>query len=110
MRCHPHDAKALDFNNALPILSEAGYALKGITLGMGIPPSLAAEFSPSQEVSPENVERLLPQHADKKLTVVLIKALHNAWLIQTKIAIGGLTPTGISVDVGLIPSVSVSFA
>jgi len=98
-----------DFNSALPVLREAGYSLKGITLSMGIPPSLIAEFSPSQEVSSATVERLLTEHADKKLTVVLIKALHNAWLMQTKITIGGLTPTGISVDVGLIPSVSVSF-
>jgi len=98
-----------DFNSALPILREAGYALKGITLGMGIPPSMIAEFRPSQDLSSENIERLLTQHADKKLTMVLIRALHNAWLVQTKIAIGGLAPTGISVDVGLIPSVSVSF-
>ena len=98
-----------DFNSALPVLREAGYSLEGITLGMGIPPTLNADFSAAQDASSVSVERLLTQHADKKLTVVLIKALHNAWLMQTKITIGGLTPTGISVDVGLIPSVSVSF-
>ena len=98
-----------DFNNALPILREAGYSLEGFTLGMGIPPNLNAEFSASPEASSVDVERLLTPHADKKLTVVLIRALHNAWLVQTKIAIGGLKPTKLSVDVGLIPSVSVSF-
>jgi hypothetical protein len=98
-----------DLNNALPVLREAGFALKAITLGMGIPPSLSAEFNPSEEVSPANVERLLTQHADKKFTVVLIKALHNAWQVQKRITIGGLTATEIVVDVGLIPSVSVKF-
>jgi hypothetical protein len=98
-----------DFNNALPILREAGYSLEGFTLGMGIPPNLNADFSASQEASSVDVERLLTQHADKTLTVVLIKALHSAWLLQTKIAIGGLKPTKLSVEVGLIPSVSVSF-
>jgi hypothetical protein len=98
-----------DFNNSLPILREAGFSLMAIELGMGIPPSLVAEFHPSQEASTANVERLLAQHADKKLTVVLIKALHNAWQVQSKIAIGGLTPTEILVEVGLIPSVKVKF-
>lgn len=98
-----------DFNSALPILREAGYALTGITLSMGIPPSLVGEFCPSQEVSSENIERLLTEHAEKRLTVLLIKALHNAWVMQTKLSIGGLTPTGVSVEVGLIPVVSLSF-
>ena len=98
-----------DFNKSLPILREAGFSLMAIELGMGIPPTLVAEFHPSQEASSTNVERLLAQHADKKLTVVLIKALHNAWQVQSKIAIGGLTPTEILVEVGLIPSVTVRF-
>jgi hypothetical protein len=99
-----------DFNNALPILREAGYALEGITLGMGIPPTMLADFNASPEASSVDVDRLLAPHADKKLTVTLIKALHNAWVMQTKIAIGGLKPTKLSVEVGLIPSVSVSFS
>jgi hypothetical protein len=98
-----------DFNNSLPILREAGFSLVAIELGMGIPPTMTAEFHPSQEASSANVERLLTQHADKKLTVVLIKALHNAWQVQSKLAIGGLTPTEILVEVGLIPSVIVKF-
>jgi hypothetical protein len=99
-----------DFNSALPVLCEAGYALQGITLGMGIPPKLNADFSASEEASSANVERLLEEHANKPLTVGLLKALHNAWLMQTKIAIGGLKPTSLSVEVGLTPSVSLSFA
>jgi hypothetical protein len=98
-----------DFNSSLPIVREAGYTLEGITLGMGIPPTLHAEFTASQEASTVDVKRLLTQHPDKKLTGVLIKALHNAWLVQTKITIAGLKPTKLSVEVGLIPSVSVSF-
>jgi hypothetical protein len=82
-----------DFNNALPIVREAGFALEAITLGMGIPPKLEADFTASADASSIDVDRLLAQHAEKKLTVVLIKALHNAWLLQTKIAIGGLKPT-----------------
>ena len=98
-----------DFNNALPIVREAGYSLEGITLSMGIPPGLNADFSACPEASSVDVERLLAQHADMKLTVVLIKALHHAWLLQTKVTIGGLKATKLSVEVGLIPSVSVSF-
>jgi hypothetical protein len=98
-----------DFNSALPIVREAGYTLEGITLLMGIPPTLNADFSASEEASTVDVDLLLAQHADMKLTGVLIKMLHNAWLMQTKIRIAGLKATKFSVEVGLIPSVSVSF-
>jgi hypothetical protein len=98
-----------DFNSALPVIREAGYALKGISVGIGLPPKVTAAFSVSGDVSAENVERVLAEQADKKLTVLLIKSLYQAWQVQKKIVVVGLKPTSISIEIGLIPSVSVSF-
>jgi hypothetical protein len=99
-----------DFNAALPVIREAGYTLSSVDIGVGIPPKVSATFLASHEVSAENVERLLVEHAEKRLTLVLVKALYQAWQLQTKIKIVGLQPRGLSVEIGLIPSVSVKFA
>ena len=99
-----------DFNAALPVIREAGYLLSSVDIGVGLPPKVSATFIASADVSAENVERLLVEHADKKLTLLLVKALFQAWQLQTKIKIVGLQARGLSVDIGLIPIVSVKFA
>jgi hypothetical protein len=98
-----------DFNAALPVLREAGYTLSSVDIGVGLPPKVSATFLASADVSTENVERLLIEHADKKLTLLLVKALFQAWQLQAKIKIVGLQARGLSVDIGLIPIVSVKF-
>ena len=99
-----------DFNAALPVIREAGYTLSSVDIGVGLPPKVSATFLASSDVSAENVERLLLEHADKRLTLLLVKALFQAWQLQAKIKIAGLQARGLSVDIGLIPSVSVKFA
>jgi len=98
-----------DFNAALPVLREAGYTLSGVDIEVGIPPKVVARFVTSAEISAETVERLLVEHADRKLTLVLVKALYQAWQLHTKVKIVGLQPKGLSVEIGLIPNVSVHF-
>jgi hypothetical protein len=98
-----------DFNAALPIVREAGYTLNGVDVGIGLPPKVSASFLASEEVSQENVERVLAEHAEKKFTMLLVRALYQAWLLQQKIAVVGLKPKGLSVEIGLIPIVTVKF-
>ncbi len=99
-----------DFNASLPVLREAGYTLSGVDIGIGLPPKVSAAFVVSADVSTEAVERLLAEHGEKKLTVLLVRSLHQAWQLQTKVKIAGLRANGLSVEVGLIPEVSVKFA
>jgi hypothetical protein len=99
-----------DFNASLPILREAGYTLSGVDIGIGLPPKLTAEFVVSAEVSPEVLEQLLTDHADKKLTVLLVKSLHQAWQLHNKIDIAGLRAKSLSIEVGLIPEICVKYA
>jgi len=99
-----------DFNAALPVLREAGYTLNGVEVGVGLPPEVKAEFVVSAEVEPANIERVLAEHADKKFTVLLMKAMHQAWQIQARIKLaGGLKPLGLSVDLGIVPRVTIKF-
>ncbi|HTA91252.1 MAG TPA: hypothetical protein VK745_16815 [Polyangiaceae bacterium] len=99
-----------DFNASLPVIREAGYTLSGVDIGIGLPPKVTASFLVSSEVSPETFERLMAEHAQRKFTLLLLKSLHHAWQLHTKIKIVGLKPRGLSVDLGLIPVVSVKFS
>ena len=99
-----------EFNASLPVFQEAGYTLSGVDIGVGLPPKLTAEFVVSADVSPEALEQLLAKHAEKKLTVLLVRSLHQAWQLHNKIQIAGLRPQGLSIEVGLIPEVCLKFA
>jgi hypothetical protein len=99
-----------DFNAALPVVREAGYTLSDVSIAVGLPPTVTASFDASSNIASEQVEALLAQHADKKLTVLLVRALHQAWQLQQRIHIAGLRPQGLSVELGLVPAVTVKFA
>jgi hypothetical protein len=98
-----------DFNASLPVLREAGYALSNVDIQIGLPPKIVAGFSVSSAVTGERVEALLQEHAEKKFTVLLMKALYQAWRLQTKIKIVGLQPKGLQVEIGLTPTVTAIF-
>ena len=99
-----------DFNAALPVIRQGGYTLAGVDIDVGLPPKVTAAFSVSDDVSDERVEQLVTEHAERKLTVMLLKSLHRARTLQMKIQIGGLKPKGLAVQVGIIPTVTVKFA
>jgi hypothetical protein len=98
-----------EFNTALPAVREAGYALVGVEIQIGLPPKVVAKFSTAAGVSEEKAEALLAEHADKKLTVLLLRALFQASKLEAKIKIAGLKATGMDVEIGLTPHVTVKF-
>jgi hypothetical protein len=99
-----------DFNAALPVIREAGYTLSNVDIGLGLPPKVSASFVASDDVSAQNVERLIAEHAEKKFTLLLMKSLFQAWQLQTRIKIAGLKPKGITIEIGMIPNITVRFA
>jgi hypothetical protein len=98
-----------DFNNALPILKRAGYTVSGVSVGLGIPPKISADFALAEVVPDDVVEALLQEYAEAKLATMLVRALVRAHKLQLAIHIGGLRPKGIGVDIGLPPSVTIKF-
>src|SRR5262245_33140647 len=98
-----------DFNTALPVLAEAGYVVDGLTIKLGVPPKLVANFTGGATVDDERLEALLAEHAERKLTTLLVKSVHHAAKLQSMVNVKGLRPTGISVEIGLIPTVAVKF-
>jgi hypothetical protein len=98
-----------EFNDALPAVREAGYALTAVEIQIGLPPKVVAKFSTAAEIPDDKAEALLAQHADKKFTALLLKALFQASRFQSKIHVAGLKATGMDVEIGLTPHVTVKF-
>jgi len=99
------DEMLADFNAALPALQAAGYALRNVEIEMGIPPKVVANFTGHGGVVPE----LRDEAAERALTVLLVKSIHQATKLQSMITIKGLRPSGLGVEMGLIPRIVVAF-
>jgi hypothetical protein len=98
-----------ELDGALPAVREAGYALAAIEIQIGVPPKIVAKFATPAELSEEKAEALLAEHAERKFTVLLLKALFQASRLQAKVKIGGLKPSGVDVEIGLAPHVTIKF-
>jgi len=99
-----------DFNAAIPVLREMGYTLTDVAISLGMPPNIQATFQVVHEVADEAVSLALEKNAERKLTTFLIRALSQARKLQTSIEVAGMKPRGLSVEIGLSPSVTIKFA
>lgn len=97
------------FNASLPVVREAGYTVTQVDVALGIPPKISASVTAAADMTAEHVEAVLAEHADKKFTVVLVKALFQAWKLQNSIHIVGMKPRNMGVELGLIPAVTIKF-
>ena len=98
-----------DVTTALPLFREAGYTLELLGINLGLIPQLHADFRVDVDVPDEQVEALLQANADRELSVLLIRAMRRASKLQEKLSFGGLRPNGLSVTVGVPPTVIVKF-
>jgi len=98
-----------DFNEALPIVREAGYVLDGVSVELGIPPKIYANFATTHHLAEDKVKEILETHADNKLAVGLVKSLFHAQRLQSNIKFAGLAARGITVELGLIPTLVIKF-
>lgn len=98
-----------EFNASLPVLREAGYVIDGVTIKLGMPPKIVANFSGGGSVPGERIDALLAEHAERKLTTLLVKSVYHATKLQSLVNVKGLRPTGVSIEIGLIPLVAVKF-
>jgi hypothetical protein len=99
-----------DFNASLPVLQDMGYVLVDVSITVGMAPNLRATFDVSHEVTDEEVARVLGDCADKRLTTFLVRALSQGRRLQASVAVAGMKPRGIAVEIGIAPSVAIKFA
>lgn len=98
-----------EFNAALPILKLAGYSVGDISVDLGLPPKMTANFSTEETVADEVIEEMLGQHENAALASMLVRALMRARKVQDSVTVGGLRPKGLALNIGLVPSVTIRF-
>ena len=103
------DEALTDFNTALPLLRDAGYVLDGVSVKLGLSPQIVANFAGGGVLSEERVDAMLAEHSGRTLTTLLVKAVRHATTLQSKLTISGMRADGLSVEVGLVPRVTVKF-
>ena len=98
-----------EFNATLLILREAGYKVSEVDIAIGLPPKISASVVASDAVTDEHIAKILEEHQHKKLTTLVLNALYQAWRLQSAIQIVGMKPRGMSIELGLVPSVTIRF-
>jgi len=104
------DEALADFNAALPVLREAGYVLESASIKLGLVPQVVANFSAGTPVPEARVDALLAEHGERKLTTLMVKTVCQATKLQSALNIRGMRPSGLSVEVGLVPQVTIKFS
>jgi hypothetical protein len=98
-----------EFTSTFPILREAGYQVGEVDIEVGLPPKISANVTASDAVTDEHIAKVLEEHREKKLITLLVKALYQAWRLQSAIQIAGMKPRGMTIELGLVPSVTIKF-
>ena len=99
-----------DLNATLPMLKAAGYTLSGVDVEIGLSPKVQATFTTEgAPLTEERVDEIVRANEDKKLAVVLLKALAAASRMQARVTVGALKPVGLAVQIGLSPAVVIKF-
>jgi hypothetical protein len=98
-----------DFNAALPLLRDAGYILEGMSIVLGIQPKIVAAFAIIGSLTDEKFDLLLAKNVERKLATYLVKSIHQAAKLQSKLDIKGMKPSNIAVELGVIPQITVKF-
>ena len=99
-----------DFTTAVPVLREAGYLLESVIIKIGLAPQVTANFLPGATVPEERIDALLAEHAGKTFTTLMVKSVYQATKFQSTLSIRGMKPSGLSVEIGLVPQVTVKFS
>ena len=96
------------FNEALPLLEEAGCTPSEVEVEVGLPPKVVANFVTS-EVSEEAIARITADNPDRTLACAILKALAKGARLQKAVEVGRLRASTLAVEIGLSPVLKLVF-
>ena len=96
------------FNEALPLLEEAGCTPSEVEVEVGLPPKIVANFVTS-EVSEEAIARITADNPDRTLACAILKALAKGARLQKAVEVGRLRASTLAVEIGLSPVLKLVF-
>lgn len=96
------------FNDALPLLEEAGCTPSEVEVEVGLPPKVVAYFVTS-EVSEEAIARITAANPERTLACAILKALAKGARLQRGVEIGRLRSSTLAVEIGLSPVLKLTY-
>lgn len=96
--------------NFKSLFHEAGYEIAGITASISIPPEITISFKFLGSVDDTKREEIKSKIIDQKMATIILKSLFKASDYTEKIKVGDIALKIINIKLGLIPSISVTFA
>ena len=96
------------FNEALPLMEEAGCTPSEVEVEVGLPPKVVANFVTS-DVSEEAIARITAENPERTLACAILKALAKGARLQRAVEVGRLRASTLAVEIGLAPVLKLNF-
>jgi uncharacterized protein (UPF0210 family) len=100
----------LTFSENASLFKEAGYEIGSINANVSLPPEISVTFKYLDSAPVDKREGLIQKAKENKVAVIILKSLFKASDFSESIKLGNYKLKTISVKLGLIPGISISFA
>jgi hypothetical protein len=99
-----------EVDEILPLISELGYSVESIQVGIGLIPDIVIEISGlTKKMDEKAYHRILKEKEDKKLLCSVLKTLQTASGLHDKVHIAGMKSDNAAITLGLPPKVTLKF-
>lgn len=95
--------------NSTEVFGKTGYSITSININVAIPPVITINLDQVENISDEAEELLLKENKDKAILYPILVALFKANAIQKSINSVQYKFSGISIAMGITPSIEMKF-
>lgn len=99
-----------DFTNKIielsPVLESAGFSIRGINIGVTLPPKISISLQKNTTVDEEQMHRILETHADNETLILILKSINSISQFQEKLTLANFELDGIDIDISIPPGVN----
>ncbi|MBK7690763.1 MAG: hypothetical protein IPK62_13795 [Bacteroidetes bacterium] len=95
--------------NSTEVFGKTGYSITAININVAIPPVITINLDQVENISDEVEEQLLKENKDKAILYPILVALFKANAIQKSINSVQYKFSGISIAMGITPSIEMKF-
>lgn len=95
--------------NSSDVFAKTGYSITSIQINVAIPPVITLSLNQVENISDEEEEKLLLAHKDQTFLYAILVALFKANAIQKSINSVHYKFSGLTIGMGITPSIEMKF-
>ena len=97
-------------NEAMPVITQAGFAVDQLQVTLGLPPKVVLKASVAREISDEEYEALVERLGDKIVASLVAGTFLKAAALQRGFRVGSMHSSQIEIELSPLPAVRLFFA